>query len=364
MNKENEYNYLPSIGQVLKAYRKIMGQSQCELAEEINQYLRGIGNKSLTLRQSAIAKLEGDNMVPDHLILRFLYERILRTCMSTKMEIFALIDKIRTITSVTPNDIIDLFKISDLGEFKLFIEKNIAQSKDPSVARLNNFIFETELLPKLSDFSEIAFSSVSPSLSNIETNSTATLIVYLLYSYIQGVVDEKQALEYCIHGNVSSRRDFIKGIDRGLKYTKQEEPQTYEEIQSLGCFWDINASQKSKSKSAANMIALYKLYYFFHHFMGDIMKRMKRIIKQIGEAEAYMKENTFQQSESNETRDEPTLYDLICETNKHIENEDHDFNMKIFEVAKRFKIIFKDPIRIIVLMHSCLSCNEIYENTN
>lgn len=275
-----------SIGYVLKAYRTITGSRQDEMALDISQYLQDRGLSTGNISQGTIAKLEKGSLTADFSIVSYINDRILGSDMDVKMEIFPLIDKIINITEVEPEEILELLHLKDKSELNGFIKNHIRKEIEPDKAKINNFVYESIIAEKLELFSNsiiIEEQFIDQENITVRMNSTATLMLYLAFNYIQSLFSVREILCFFTEKKYSStikedisgkeasdKQGFIEFIESEI--LKEEEHEQYALLSKV--FWEKSASRIAKSKRVITLLILLKpIYYmmtYFPEYIDDI----------------------------------------------------------------------------------------------
>ena len=288
------------MGEIIKRYRECIQLNQKELLAMVNEYLTDIGEKDKLISQSSFAKIEDGRTITDYNVSRFLYDRILRTDMEEKTQIFNLLDMIIEYTDFSPKDIVELFYINNKKELIDFL-KNHARDKDPITTRCLDFIDN-----ELNSYSFwVHFDAAVNQRKGIKANSTGTLLVYLVYVYIihkycqsydkakYNKLDEiirKEVSLKTLRNDNALKKLITKLLERVEKEKKNKETEEiWKALENLGIIYQEDSDKNVKAKYISNLLSILKLYLFIYIELNYLVEifiildndRNSRIAKEI-----------------------------------------------------------------------------------
>lgn len=281
---------------VIKNYRKLLRVTQKDICENIKEYLEGLDSNSANITQSTLAKIEAGRTIKDSNVSRYFYDRILRADMEERVKVFSLVEKIQECTTFIPQDIVELFYIETKKELidflRLHMKKTNAIDKDINEYTLKVIEKRLERFPD-----EIHFDTASFPRKSEAANSTATLVLYLVYNYIVSQyfqtfnkekynklpVEVKEMIELKQLKNDKFSKAFLKNvIDTvwNVFESKQEDNQDWLRGVQFGLIYDRNSDEKTKDAIVSKLLPFVRILGFVWFEMND-MKEIYRFIIEI-----------------------------------------------------------------------------------
>ena len=271
---------ISSICEVIKNYRDVVGLSQTELLYDIQDYIHSLDESiECKLNQSSIAKLEAGDLKPDYFVLLYVMDKILKCDVTTNLTLFPLLREITNSTSVKLDEIVDLLKLKQISDLTTFVENHFVCNNDDSRDNKNFSNEIGSITSKLSNLPDVSFDLPFGNTIVATMNSTATLVLYLAFSYIMHEIDDK-----LIFGlfdiPIDSRSKFIAEIDNLIQNEDDEEfLKLYQALVDSGYLWKLSDAAIAKSKKVSNLLSMFKILYFVRNYALDIVNSYESLVR-------------------------------------------------------------------------------------
>ena len=280
---------------VIKNYRKLLRLTQKDICENIKEYLEGLDSNSVNITQSALAKIEAGRAIKDSNVSRYFYDRILRADMEERVKVFSLVERIQECTTFLPQDIVELFYIETKKEFidflYLHIKKPNAIEKDINESALKIIEKRLERFPR-----EIHFDIANFANKSEAANSTATLVLYLVYNYIVSQYfqtfnkekyntlpnEVKEMIELKQLKNDKFSKAFFKNVIDSIwcvLESKKEENPNWSRGVKFGLIYERNSDEKTKDAVVSKLLTFVRIIGFMLIEMSDMKEIFRFMIE-------------------------------------------------------------------------------------